>query len=604
MSLYDFDPNDVERFASYTGIRTKRVGRELQFEYCPFCHGETKHSGKRDTYTFAINTDTGLYKCLRSSCLSQGNMVELAKQFTDFNLSDAVSRYLGQGSYSRSYYKPYNYHVEKPKDEAVKYLESRGINGELAQKYEITMKSDNRTLIIPFRDEEGTCWCVKYRDTKFRKGVDRFKEWFDTRKVKNEKGELETDEHSRMKPILFGMYQCEDFTRLVITEGQLDSLACVTAGVINAVSVPTGQGGMTWIPYCYDWMEKFEEIVVFGDCENGKITLSDMIRNRFSRKRVKIVREEDYKGCKDANDLLQLHGKQAVIDAVNNAQATVSKYVKRAIDIKYVDIKNLPKISTGIEKLDKILSGGFYHGQVILLSGKKGNGKSTMASQFVVEALAQKRRVFIYSGELQDWRVKQWVDGQLYGKTELTNKEVQKCEDLYGDRLLIFDNTVIDEQPPKLLEVIEDTIIKQDSKLVLIDNLMSGLRVRPNENLYQAQSDFVFSLTRIAKQYDTVILLVAHPRKSNGVFDNDDVSGSADITNLADIVMSYDIDKDREEVTDLRILRVTKNRLTGERGNIDLWFSKDSRRISDSQTGFSRNYFTGFLDTDDAEIPF
>jgi twinkle protein len=169
---------------------------------------------------------------------------------------------------------------------------------------------------------------------------------------------------------------------------------------------------------------------------------------------------------------------------------------------------------------------------------------------------------------------------------------------------MIFDNTVIEEQPPKLLEVIEDTIIKQDSKLVLIDNLMSGLRVRPNENLYQAQSDFVFSLTRIAKQYDTVILLVAHPRKSNGVFDNDDVSGSADITNLADVVMSYDIDKDREDVPDLRILRVTKNRLTGDRGNIDLWFDRESRRISDSQVGFSKNYFKGFTEIDEMEIPF
>lgn len=604
MSFYDFDPNDVERFASYTGIRTKRLGKELQFEYCPFCHGETKHSNKRDTYTFSISLETGLYHCLRSSCMSKGNMIELAKEFKDFNLTDAVSRYLGQGSYSRSNYKPYNYHLEKPKDEAVKYLESRGINGELAEKYEITMRNDNKILVIPFRDEEGTCWCVKYRNTKFRKDVDRYKEWFDTRKIKNEKGELEADEHSRMKPILFGMYQCEDFKRLVITEGQMDSLACTTAGIKNAVSVPTGQGGMTWIPYCYDWMVKFDEIVVFGDCEHGKITLADMIRNRFSRKRVKIVREEDYKGCKDANDLLQLHGKQAVIDAVNNAEATVSKFVKRAIDIKYVDIRKLPRISTGIEKLDKILSGGFYHGQVILLSGKKGNGKSTMASQFVVEALAQKKRVFIYSGELQDWRVKQWIDGQLYGRTELTNKEVQRCEDLYGDRLMIFDNTVIEEQPPKLLDVIEDTIIKQDSKLVLIDNLMSGLRVRPNENLYQAQSDFVFSLTRIAKQYDTVILLVAHPRKSNGVFDNDDVSGSADITNLADVVMSYDIDKDREDVPDLRILRVTKNRLTGDRGNIDLWFDRESRRISDSQVGFSKNYFKGFTEIDEMEIPF
>ena len=602
MSLYDFDPYDVERFASFTGTRTRKIGNQLQFEICPFCHGETK-SSKRDTYTFAINLDNGLYNCLRSSCMSHGNMIELAKQFPDFKLNDQVSRYLGQGEYRRSNYKPYNYHLEKPKDEAVEYLKSRGIDGDLCKKYDITMKGDNKTLIIPFRDENGVVWCVKFRNTKFRKDVDSMKEWFDVRKVQDENGQPVKDMHSLSKPILFGMYQCEGFKQLVITEGQMDTLACVTAGVKNVVSVPTGQGGATWIPYCYDWLTKFEEIVVFGDCENGKITLSDMIRNRFSRKRVKIVRVEDYKGCKDANDLLMLHGKQAVLDAVNNAQATVSKYIKRAIDIKYVDIKRLPRISTGITKLDTILSGGFYYGQLILLSGKKGNGKSTMASQFVVEALSQKKRALIYSGELPDYRVKQWVDGQMFGKVDLTNTQIKQCEDLYSDKLLIYDNTVIEEQPPKLLDVIEDTIIKQDVKFILIDNLMSGLRVRPNENLYQAQSDFVFKLARIAKQYDTVIMLVAHPRKTNGVFDNDDVSGSADITNLADIVMSYDRDKDREEVEDLRIMRITKNRLTGKLGNMELWFSESSRRISDNQR-FDKNYFDGFIDSDDMGIPF
>ena len=602
MSLYDFDPYDVERFASYTGTRTRKIGNQLQFEICPFCHGETK-SSKRDTYTFAINLDNGLYNCLRSSCMSHGNMIELAKEFPDFNLNDQVSRYLGQGDYRRTNYKPYTYKLEKPKNEAVEYLKSRGIDGNLCKKYDITMKNDNKTLIIPFRDENGVVWCVKFRNTKFRKDVDSMKEWFDVRKTQDEHGQTVKDMHSLSKPILFGMYQCEGFEQLVITEGQMDTLACVTAGIKNVVSVPTGQGGSTWIPYCYDWLTKFDEIIVFGDCENGKITLSDMIRNRFSRKRVKIVRVEDYQGCKDANDILLLHGKQAVVDAVNNAQATVSKYIKRAIDIKYVDIKKFPKISTVIDKLDNILSGGFYYGQLILLSGKKGNGKSTMASQFVVEALSQKKRVLVYSGELPDYRVKQWIDGQLYGKGELTNSQIKQCEDLYSDKLLIYDNTVIEEQPPKLLDVIEDTVIKQDVKFVLIDNLMSGLRVRPNENLYQAQSDFVFRLARISKQYDIVIMLVAHPRKTNGVFDNDDVSGSADITNLADIVMSYDRDKDREEVEDLRIMRVTKNRLTGKLGNIEMWFSEESRRISDGQF-FDKNYFEGFVEADDFGIPF
>ena len=44
-------------------------------------------------------------------------------------------------------------------------------------------------------------------------------------------------------------------------------------------------------------------------------------------------------------------------------------------------------------------------------------------------------------------------------------------------------------------------------------------------------------LKKIAVKYNVVVLLVAHPRKSNNDFTNDDVSGSADITNKVDVVM-------------------------------------------------------------------
>ena len=69
--------------------------------------------------------------------------------------------------------------------------------------------------------------------------------------------------------MLFGMDQCEGFDTLVITEGQLDSLSVAQAGVKNAVSVPTGAKGFTWLDPCWEWVTKFQEVTVFGDCENG-----------------------------------------------------------------------------------------------------------------------------------------------------------------------------------------------------------------------------------------------------------------------------------------------------------------------------------------------
>lgn len=112
---------------------------------------------------------------------------------------------------------------------------------------------------------------AKYRKMDFVKSRDKNKEWFEADTM----------------PILFGMMQCKDFKRLIITEGQIDSLTVAECGFDNSVSVPNGATGFTWISNCYDWLGRFDEIVIFGDCEKNKITLVDDIVSRFPLKKIK-----------------------------------------------------------------------------------------------------------------------------------------------------------------------------------------------------------------------------------------------------------------------------------------------------------------------------
>lgn len=224
--IYNFKEEDAYEFARFVGSPVKRHGDELRFtQYCPYCHGG--NGSKRDKDTFSINLRTGQFKCLRSSCGITGNMITLARDF-DFNLGTQVMEYYQPRKKYRKLKTPDKPII--PKDPAVKYLESRGISEDVAKEYEITTQNDSdNVLVFPFYDEKGKMQFVKYRKTDFDKSKDKNKEW------------CEAD----CKPILFGMKQCEDFTRLVITEGQLDSLSVATAGIKNAVSVPTGAKGFT-----------------------------------------------------------------------------------------------------------------------------------------------------------------------------------------------------------------------------------------------------------------------------------------------------------------------------------------------------------------------
>lgn len=562
--MYDFKSKDVFDFASFIGAETKQKGNELFFKYCPQCHG-----GGNDKDTFSVNLQTGAFKCFRASCDYHGHFVELARDF-GYKLEDEQQR-----KYRRL---PQPKIESKPK--AIEYLESRGISAEVAKRYKITTQTNNENvLVFPFYDDQGVLQFVKYRKMNFDKRFDKNKEWC----------EAET------MPILFGMAQCEDFTRLVITEGQIDSLSLATCGIKNAVSVPTGALGFTWLANCWDWINKFQEVVVFGDYENGKITLIETLEKRLQMK-VKCVRPEDYLCEKDANDILRKYGKDAIIKAVESAELRDVKYVKRLATVEAVNLRDLPKIKTGIRPLDRVC-GGLLRGHVVLLSGKRGEGKSTFMSQLVAEAIEQDNAVFVYSGELPNYHFKNWLDLQIAGSNHicttrneyndeeyyLTDGCVKKINAWYYDKAFIFDNSAVsDDEYEGLIKVMVDAICRYDIKLVCIDNLMTAMDGDPNTDIYRQQSAFVKKLEKIAQQYDVAIILVAHPKKSTAAFDNDTVSGSSDITNAVSFVFNYQRAADNDECDSY--LMVTKNRMNGKLmtgvNAIPLYYSEKSKRIS------------------------
>lgn len=563
---YVFNRQDAYELAQTLKAETYQKGNELFFKTCPKCNGGL---ASHDKNTFSINLSNGLFKCFRSTCGYSGHFVELARDF-NFPLD------FGEAKVFRKL--PQKKITSKP--DAVAYLEKRGIGSEVTNRYRVTVRTDNpNILVFPFYDENNVLVSVKYRHTRPKK--DGPKEWF----------EKDT------KPILFGMAQCHGFDRLIITEGQIDSLSVAEAGCSNACSVPTGAKGFTWLTYCWDWIIQFKEVIVFGDCEKGTVTLADTLQARLPQT-VKTVRVADYLGEKDANDILQKYGKEAVRKAIENAEVIIPSNIKDLSQVKAIDINSLPKIFTNIREVDRVI-GGMAFGQLIVLTGKRGEGKSTFMSQLIAEALDQSQNVFVYSGELADFHFRRWLDYQLAGAKHITetvnsfgdtdyllSDEVsEKIGNWYKGRAFIYDNSYIPQNKSEietLPQTVEKVVTKFGVSLVCIDNLMTAMdTVTQNDNLNLAQGNFVTELKKLAIKYNIVIVLVAHPRKSNADFVNDDVSGSSDITNRADIVMSYKR-VDRAEGSGGSLV-ITKNRLKGVlavgENAIPLLYSPKTKRI-------------------------
>lgn len=572
---YIYSHNDIYELARVLNVETHEKGDELWFKYCPYCHG-----GGDDKDTFSINLESGVFHCFRSGCMKSGHFVEMARDFGFHLENDNVPK-----RYKRL---PQKQIVVR--DPAVEFMKSRGISEETTRKYQITTRNDRDDIIVfPFYDENNVLVFVKYRNANHVKGQGP-KEW------------CEKD----AMPILFGMNHCEGFERLIITEGAMDSLSISDCGISNAVSVPNGCNGFTFLDNVWDWIVKFQEVVVFGDCEKGKITLLDTLAKRLPVK-VKGVRPEDYLGEKDANDIYRKYGKQAILTAIENAEVPPVKHVKELADVQSVDLFNLPKIRTGLKELDSVI-GGLYFGQVVLLTGKRGEGKSTLLSQLLVEAMDQNYSIFAYSGELADYHFKRWMDFQaagpefittqksMYGEEyyQIPNDIIERINAWYRGRAYIYDNNSVDDnEMESLISTIEHTIQRYDVKVIAVDNLMTAMDFT-GDDIYKAQSAFVKALKNIALKYNVVVILVAHPRKTQmggkpgAELGNDDVSGSSDITNRVDLVMAYSRNYSKTNPDDTMQadsrLSVTKNRLTGkltQKGKgIDLFYSQKSKRIS------------------------
>lgn len=592
-NIYQFKPDDAFNFAKISGINHRQKGNELQFLYCPYCSGGKHH----DKNTFSINLTTGQFECKRSSCSVKGNMITLARDFGDrFELSRDVTQYYNINDNATQFKRFKDAHrITESKDRAVEYLKNRGISEDICRQYEITIKAGTENvLVFPFKDETGALQFIKYRNLDYQKGKGS-KEWCE----------------SGCKPILFGMNHCVDFTTLVITEGQIDSLSLAAAGIKNAVSVPTGKNGFTWKPHCWNWLIQFDEIVVFGDRENGEITLAKEVASFFP-KRVRVVRTADYRGCKDANEILQKYDTASLWKAIENAEPQISSRIKNLADVEAVDLSKLEAVKTGFPTLDETIGGGFHFGDLVVLTGKCGDGKSTVASMMIAYALKQKYKVFCYSGELPGFMFKAWLDSQILGKTKIMEADNNAVNEWYDKQIYIYDNSVVDDSDDDAFAAIEEAVKSLDCRVILIDNLMTALPDNEAIDLFHQQSLFVKRCAKFAKAFNVVILLVAHPRKGNGT-ENDDISGSGDITNLASLVLRY---QRSNKDTHCPLLTVTKNRINGQTkvgaDGIKMQYIDTSRRVlEEGQFDTFGPLFMetkineGFTDLpEDADIPF
>lgn len=207
------------------------------------------------------------------------------------------------------------------------------------------------------------------------------------------------------------------------------------------------------------------------------------------------------------------------------------------------------------EGLNWLTEGGNCLGDLIVIVGNTGLGKSTLATQICGYWWKQKGfKTLIYSGEMDA----SWVINDLSLQQNFSGSD-DNC----------FIASVID------IEGIEHCAA-EGFKVFLIDNLMTLSQF--DDDLYMSQSRTVKKLKEIALKYNCLILLVCHPNKTKDFKKGeeltiDSISGTSNIGNLANLIMALN----RGELPNERTLEVLKNRKTGQLGKLNLEFNRDNK---------------------------
>jgi twinkle protein len=281
----------------------------------------------------------------------------------------------------------------------------------------------------------------------------------------------------------------------------------------------------------------------------------------------------------DANNVLVICGDAVLRKMVDESEMPPNKSLKFLMSVEEIDIRDIEKMSTGYKNLDNLIYGSLM-GCFTILSGPTGAGKSTIANQLcVLSPLEQGYKTFLYSGELSEGQLKNWIVKPLAGVDHVlrwknpnspagytpTHEASREISQYYmKDIILHSDDDALAASDDEILKQMEDSFRRYGCKVFLIDNLMTVGFNDDSDDTWKAQKEFIKKLLRFTNKYNVNVTLVAHPKKPSkgeepGVYS---IHGASELVNLCHRLLWVDLLQNDPEGYNSQI-RIIKDRVSG-----------------------------------------
>lgn len=383
---------------------------------------------------------------------------------------------------------------------------------------------------------------------------------------------------------------------LIITEGELDAMASLQAGLPRTVSVPGGAPSTTvegkglkyaFIDEAEPLLRDCREIILAVDGDGPGANLLHDLSLRLGRHRCKWVQYP--KGCKDLNDALRMYGARGVQETIRRAQWCKVEGVYRLSELPPIDPPKAHDIGIqGLWEHYRIRRGDFC-----VITGLPGHGKSSLVNEICCRMAQREKWTTVFASFEQSPQVdhRRALRSYYAQKLERTMTDQERDRaDAWIDQHFAFivpgeDDDVTLEW---VLERSAAAIIRYEASIVVIDPWNEMDHVRPPDMTLTEYVGFAIKQFRkLARKYHIHLIVVAHPSKMLRGKDGKypvpglyDISDSAHWSNKADIGIVVHREDLQKPETKIRVVKSRYYNAIGRPGEITGNWNEDTTRYT------------------------